>query len=245
MYAGLKVLAVTICTALVLASVRPVQAEDPLQDPRPSDPKRIKQILETCVQCHGAGGISNIPSRPSIAGQRGDYVAQQLTAFLRTAKKHQADSDNDADDGTLNDPISQGRMRADPIMEHMVEGLTPSTIVKVAQAVSKMPCRVDGVLIKFPPPTAPAITRSCAACHGEDGVGDRFDTPILAGQQRAYLRRELLLIRESAWGAQPREGESSRSHPIMESQVARLRIQDVDAVAKYYSELDCRGNSSK
>ena len=231
--------------AFVFAYALPLQAQDPLQSVPETDPDRVKKVFEACVQCHGPGGVSNLPSRPTIAGQKGDYVARQLTAFVQAAKEYRTDSDQDADDGPLKDPQAQGRIRSDPIMEHMVEGLDASTIVKIAAVVSKLPCRTDEAVIKSPPPTPPSITHECALCHGEDGVGDRFDTPNLAGQQRAYLRRELLLIRESAWGATPREGETSRKHPIMESQVARLKIQDVDAVAQYYSELDCRGNNPK
>ena len=91
------------------------------------------------------------------------------------------------------------------------------------------------------PPVMPQAGQRCAACHGVDGIGRLPHVPNVAGQQRAYLRRQLLLIRETAWGAAPREHESWRSHPIMERQAARISIEDVDALARYYAALDCRG----
>ncbi|MCK5576613.1 MAG: c-type cytochrome, partial [Sphingomonadales bacterium] len=147
-----------------------------------------------------------------------------------------SDTDGDADNGTDN---VAGRMRADPIMEHMGTSLDDALIGRVALAVSQLACRADDVAQKTP--QAPKVAIRCAGCHGNSGMGRKPEIPNLAGQQRAYLRRELLLIRETAWGANPREGESWRGHPIMEAQAARLKIEDVDALAKFYSSLDCRG----
>jgi cytochrome c553 len=65
--------------------------------------------------------------------------------------------------------------------------------------------------------------------------------PNIAGQQRGYLRRQLLIIRENAWGADSSDSERWRTHPIMERQAARISIEEVDALAQYYAALDCRG----
>jgi len=230
----LGILAMTVGGALAFASVQPVQAQSPSS----------QDLLKTCLSCHGPGGISTLPSRPSIAGQRGDYVARQLTSFLQAAEFHKANRIQDTDDDAVGTADPRGSsLRVDPIMEHMVTGLDATQVVKISAAIAALPCRLDKMVIKSPPPTPPSISKSCAMCHGVDGVGDQHDVPILAGQQRAYLRRQLLLLRESAWGAPPREGDISRSHPIMESETARLKIQDVDILAKYYSALDCRGRA--
>jgi cytochrome c553 len=164
-----------------------------------------------------------------------------LTAFLQAAEFHQANLSQDLDDSAQGQ--TSPALRTDPIMEHMVSGLNSTQILKISAAVAALPCRSDTAVIKSPPPSPPSVAKSCAACHGHDGVGNQFDVPILAGQQRAYLRRQLLLLRESAWGAPGREGDQVRSHPIMESETARLKIEDVDTLAQYYADLDCRGRS--
>lgn len=200
---------------------------------------QVQDALKSCFQCHGKGGVSTIPSRPSIAGQKADYVLRQLRAFKRAAAASVADDDGDADDGNGTMAL---KTRMDPVMEHMVSGLPDHLIVPIADAVSRLAC--DGGTPKAPrvnPLRLPPAAQSCVICHGEDGIGVQSYTPNLAGQQRSYLRRQLLLIRETAWGAQPREGESWRAHPIMESQTARIKIADIDAMARYYAALDCRG----
>ena len=226
---GLGILAV-----MAWAVSSPVQAQTTAPPVAPDPNAGVEKTLETCFQCHGPGGISRIPSRPSIAGQSADYVARQLFAFKRAAALHLGNSDTDADADNSTD-----RVRVDPIMEHMGTSLDDALIGRVALAVSQLACRADDVAQKTPTP--PQVARRCASCHGLNGRATRADIPNLAGQQRAYLRRELLLIRETAWGAEPREGESWRGHPIMEAQAARLKIEDVDALARFYSSLDCRG----
>jgi len=223
MFARSGILAVGLCGAMLFAGTSVAQTPEKKILVVVSAP--VQKTLKTCFQCHGPQGISKIPSRPTIAGQKGNYIAQQLTAFLKAAK-------------------SSSSVRSSPAMVHVVQGLDAATIVKVASVLSALDCRKDDTKVKTPPPTPPTVAEACAVCHGADGIGTQINTPNLAGQQRAYLRRELLLIRETAWGAAPRDGEAARVHPIMESQVARLKIQDVDALAQYYSALDCRGSNT-
>jgi len=215
----------------MLAATSPVLAQTAAPSPSADPNAGVKTALETCFKCHGPGGVSQIPSHPSIAGQSADYVARQLFAFKRASAAHAG-----GDEADTQAPLV---MRADSIMEHMAPTLNDAMIRKLAATISQLACRADDKVQKTP--QAPAVASRCVSCHGDNGRGVRPDVPNLAGQQRAYLRRELLLIRETAWGADPRDGESWRGHPIMEAQAARLKIADVDALARYYADLDCRG----
>ena len=40
-----------------------------------------KAKAATCAGCHGAAGISMIPTYPNLAGQKEAYLAKQLRAF--------------------------------------------------------------------------------------------------------------------------------------------------------------------
>lgn len=204
--------------------------------------ERTAEVLKTCFQCHGKGGVSTVPSRPSIAGQNASYVARQLMAFRRAATQGDGDVDGDADDGS-DAPTAQA-MRSDPVMEHMAQDLSPGLIQSVARAVSQLPCG-GGEHGPRQPPGKPPITDRCDMCHGETGIAVRPEIPNIAGQQRAYLRRQLLLIRETAYGAEPREGERWRNHPIMEREAARIAITDVDALARYYAAQECKGGQDR
>lgn len=214
------------------------------QTPQPTVETQVAQILQTCFQCHGENGVSAVPTRPTIAGQKADYVARQLHAFKRAAEEHARAVDGAADVDVQSVAALQGR--SDPVMEHMAAGLDDALVVPVAQAIAKLACNGETVSQKpksasANPPQMPTVGQRCVVCHGVDGIGVLPTVPNIAGQQRAYLRRQLLMIRETAWGAQPREHDSWRGHPIMESQAARISIEDLDALAHYYSTLDCRG----
>lgn len=206
----------------------------------PAVDAQVKKTLKTCFQCHGENGVSNLSNRPTIAGQKADYVVRQLKAFKRAAAEHALAVENTQDSDAKVAAALPGR--SDPIMEHMAAGLGEALVVPVAQAISRLSCRGDATVDKAKAvPLMPAVGKRCVACHGADGIGVQPYVPNIAGQQRAYLRRQLLLIRETAWGAQPREHDSWRSHPIMESQAARISIEDVDALANFYAALDCQG----
>jgi len=229
------VVALTMTLSVVLAVGTSVRAQTTA--PASLD-TQVKDALQNCYQCHGVGGVSVIPTRPTIAGQKREYIRRQLVAFKNTASQGPKDRDGDRDNGA--DPTTP--VRNDPVMEHMAAGLPDQLIAPLADAISKLAC--DGGAAKLAqknPPTRPPAAEACTVCHGTDGIGVQNQVPNLAGQHRAYLRRQLLLIRETAWGAQPREGEAWRNHPIMEAKVARLKIADIDATARYFSALDCRG----
>jgi len=204
---------------------------------------QVKDALQTCFQCHGPGGVSVIPTRPTIAGQKAEYIRRQLVAFKNSATKSLQEAGIDAR-GAENSP--RAALRRDPVMEHMAEGMPDHLLAPLAQAVSQLACAAKpDKAPRVPPPALPqqrpAAAQACVVCHGEDGIGVQNQVPNLAGQQRSYLRRQLLLLRETAWGARPREGEAWRSHPIMEAKAARLKITDIDAIAQYYTALDCQG----
>jgi len=219
----------------ILGMVASVMAGPALAQTKPASGDDVKAALATCFACHGPGGVSRMPSHPNLAGQKATYVLRQLLAFKRAAKAH-------AEIVKPGTPASQVS-RTNPIMEHRAASLDTALAAKVAVAVSQLACRADGVSQKTPKP--PALVRQCSACHGNDGLGVRPEIPNLAGQKRTYLRRQLLLIREAAWGGHLRAGESWRRHPIMERQTARLKIEDLDALARYYADLDCRGSARK
>lgn len=196
---------------------------------------QIQDTLKTCYQCHGAGGVSEIPSRPTLAGQKADYLRRQLLAFKMAGQA--IDPSKAGQPGTL--------VRPDPVMEHKVTNVGDDLIAPIAAALSNMAC--DGGKPRQEETRTfelPKAGQACVGCHGVNGIGTKAQVPNLAGQQRSYLRRQLLLIRERSWGAAPREGEAWRSHPILEAHAARLSIVDIDAVARYYSALPCNGGET-
>lgn len=218
------------------------------QPGQPGLSKSNAAIIETCFKCHGEGGVSKIPTHPTIAGQKAGYLVKQLNEFKRSqnvlSEKTPAPTTPQEEEKK---PDLVGR--SDFIMNHMVEGINKNDFAPLAIYISLLPCDGNpnpagdsdevGGDEKIPNP--PAILSRCVACHGENGISSQPSVPNLAGQKRAYLRRELLLMRETAWGGSDKTKEEWRRHPIMEQQAARLRIEDVDSISSYYAQLNCRG----
>ena len=66
----------------------------------------------------------------------------------------------------------------------------------------------------------------CAACHGQNGISSNPLWPSLAGQQEAYLAKQIKAFRD---------GE--RVDVSMQPFVANLTDQDVEDLAAYYAAL--------
>ena len=66
----------------------------------------------------------------------------------------------------------------------------------------------------------------CAACHGGNGISVNPLWPSLAGQQEAYLAKQIKEFRDGV-----------RVEPTMQPFVANLTDQDADDLAAYYASL--------
>ena len=69
----------------------------------------------------------------------------------------------------------------------------------------------------------------CAACHGIDGISFNPLWPNLAGQQAAYLEKQLKDFREGR-----------RSDPSMNAMAKPLSDEDIANLATYYSSLSAK-----
>jgi cytochrome c553 len=67
-------------------------------------------------------------------------------------------------------------------------------------------------------------SKTCAACHGENGISQAPDFPKLAGQYNDYLVRALSDYKSGA-----------RKNAIMTGLVTNLTQQDIADLAAYYS----------
>jgi cytochrome c553 len=73
----------------------------------------------------------------------------------------------------------------------------------------------------------------CAPCHGVDGIGRQPMYPNLAGQKEAYIVKQLWAFKRGG-----------RKDPSMAMQVRQLSAQDIEDLAAYYANLDCRADST-
>lgn len=100
------------------------------------------------------------------------------------------------------------------------------------------PTRVLGVAVLAIAPAVAAVAgergaalagETCAACHGPDGNSVAPEFPNLAGQQKAYLLREMLDYKEGR-----------RQHDIMSPLMQPLGDADMAALADHYAAQEPR-----
>tara|TARA_R110002073_G_scaffold142520_1_gene294395 strand:+ start:205 stop:855 length:651 start_codon:yes stop_codon:yes gene_type:complete len=81
---------------------------------------------------------------------------------------------------------------------------------------------------------AQAKYQPCAACHGEQAEGNvALKAPALAGQDAAYLARQLQHFKAGIRGADPRDVQGGQ----MKAMAASLSEADVELLAEYLAAL--------
>lgn len=76
------------------------------------------------------------------------------------------------------------------------------------------------------PEAGKAAAAVCVACHGANGVSATGMYPNLAGQKEEYLNAQLKAFRDK-----------TRQSPIMNSQTASLKDEDIANLAAYFAGL--------
>jgi cytochrome c553 len=166
------------------------------------DPVHGKAISYTCLGCHGVAGYRNAYpnySVPKLVGQHPEYLLAALQEY-------------------------KGDQRSHLTMHAQASRLSDQDMADIAAYFSGAVLQPGPVPTNAPP--APAAVAVCAACHGATGVSVVPNYPILAGQYRDYLRREI---------AEYKDG--GRKNPIMSAMSATIKDSDVEALADYFSKM--------
>ncbi len=181
----------------------------------------------TCAACHGANGLSAIPTYPNLAGQDSGYIVKQLKAF-------------------------KAGERVDPLMSPMAANLSEQDMADLAAHFSGLPrsgqqapVSADAGTVSAAPvagnveivasTTASAIyagnvaagktkAATCAACHGADGNSLIPMYPSLAGQSANYLAKQLKEFKSG-----------DRNNPVMAGMVAGLSEEDMNDLAAFFA----------
>ncbi|RQS17821.1 cytochrome c [Burkholderia sp. Bp8998] len=166
--------------------------------------------LQVCSNCHGATGVSVSPQFPKLAGQRKEYLVDQLTDF----KSH---------------------ARADPNAKRYMWGFTHLTDAQIDDLATYFSSQhaqlgeagdralMDAGRAIFVSGLPDKGVAACIGCHGQHGEGvDRF--PRLAGQHADYVLKQLNVFRET--DARPRGA-------VMRSVCANMTEQEMRAVAVF------------
>ena len=178
----------------------------------PGNPVAGEQTSQLCQGCHGTEGMSNDGLVPHLAGQYGAYIAKQLRNYQAGVRSHQ-------------------------IMNAMAATISDDDLADIAAYfASRKKMHGSGTENEIGKRlfTKGDISRSiiaCINCHGVHGKGLTPKTsmfPVIGGQQRDYIRRQLVTFRS---------GDRSNSpNGIMNKITEHLTDNELEALAEYIAE---------
>jgi cytochrome c553 len=160
---------------------------------------RGQELFQNCAPCHQPDGSGNSEvGAPNIAGMKAWYVQEELEKF-RTGARGMHFSDVEG-------------MRMRPMAVSLV---SEDDVKLVAQYVETMPPVRHPQSLPGDAQAGAALFATCAACHGDNGVGNKdLKAPSLAGVDDWYLATELRKYRAGVRGVSPLDREGRLMRPM-------------------------------
>jgi cytochrome c553 len=183
---------------------------------------KLKSDDERCQECHGhdgnasdiEDGVGNIGKFPKLAGQHADYIVKQLSDFRSLRRNHE-------------------------IMNLMAKSLTEADKADIAAYFSSQKKmhgdgKGDNTLGRnlYLQGDASRNILPCISCHTETPAGvtpANSQNPVIGGQHRRYLEKQLLEWRAGARRNSPGD--------VMNATTKLLTDAEIEALANYVSGL--------
>jgi len=178
------------------------------------DPAAGKVKSQICQGCHGVDGNSKDEQIPKLAGQYDVYIIKQMRNYQEGTRSHE-------------------------IMNGMAAPLSDKDLADIAAYFADQPI-MKGNAAK-PNETGKKLflhgkigemVMTCAYCHGNTGKGIDPSTamyPVIGGQHKAYLLKQLKDFREDDRVNSPNAG--------MNRTLRALSDSELEALAEYISGL--------
>lgn len=176
------------------------------------DPAAGKTKSTLCQGCHGERGVSEEPLIPSLAGQFGPYIAKQIRNYQAGTRSHQI---MNAMAGTLNGPTDADDVAAYFASQNKMQGSGAGN--------------EDGKTLFLNGDIA-RLAIACVNCHGVHGKGlspKMSAFPVIGGQQKEYIRKQLKDFRAGI--------RTNSPAGIMNKVAGKLTDQEIEALAEYVS----------
>jgi cytochrome c553 len=206
---------VVMPAAILIACAAAAQAQS--KDTVP--PRELQAKIDYCKTCHGFSGqgYRGFYPMPRLAGQQGEYIENQLHAFIERRRQN---------------PVMFNVAHVlDPAMVKGLAayfgGLDPKPLGGASRELTAAGKKIydEGVPNSDVPP--------CAGCHGAQAKGDGA-FPRLAGQLHDYIMRKLTNW-DKERGQDPANPDTSA---IMQPIAHNLTESQITAVAAYLSYLE-------
>lgn len=203
----------TIGFAVLLLSTKIGYAGDSPEDIKQrigaGDPVAGKVKSLICQGCHGEDGNSDTPDCPKLAGQYAAYIRKEIKDF-------------------------QIGSRRDPMMTDIAVRLTNEQDLLDISAyfASQKQMKGDIPVITKTGQERFTVGNGCQTCHGINGKGlapNYSSAPVIGGQHKAYLVKQLKDFRSNA--------RTNESTGIMGMITDLMSDEQIDDVAGYESGL--------
>ncbi len=143
-------------------------------------------LSDTCLGCHGPGGISEGPATPTISGMSELYIIGAMLAY-------KYDSDEDKIEEIIEaDPDLEDVeffARTSTVMSRIAKGYSETEIKSIATHFAELPFKAQQQDIDAAQARAGAKVhkKHCEKCHEDGGRSADDDAGVLAGQWIPYL----------------------------------------------------------
>lgn len=200
---------VVVCTSMLCASGSAWALK--------GNPAAGKEKSALCHGCHGEKGISVAPNFPNLAGQYSGYIKKQIRDF-------QAGKRNDDTMSPMAATVTEAQDLEDIAAYFMSQPPMKGSGSKGPKAEKGKQLFMEGNLEKG--------VYGCKNCHGENGKGKAAENhlfPVLAGQNKDYLVKQLIDLKE---------GRRTNDPAGMMGDIAKgLSAEEIDNLAEYLSGL--------
>ncbi len=200
----LKLIVINRSTTLVAAAIVCIAGIAAAPDAgAEGNAERGKPLAYTCFGCHGIEGYRNAyPSYrvPKLGGQKAAYIAVALKDYRDGNRSH-------------------------PTMHAQASSFTDQQIEDIAAYMATL----GATTVENGGTQGASLdaAKTCAACHGQNGIAVSPNWPTLAGQYEDYLVTALHRYRD---------GE--RTNAVMQPIAAQLSDADITQLARYFSGLE-------
>lgn len=191
-----------LATPALAQEVAADPAAEPVAEAAPAivgDAENGRKLAYTCKGCHGLPNSKNAYPKysvPKLGGQSAAYIGLALVAYQSGERWH-------------------------PTMKGLATTLSAQDHADLAAWFQGPERAASGAK---PLGKAPEAVATCAACHGEDGVGTVPENPTIAGQHADYLAQVLNDYRLG-----------KRQNAIMGMFAKELTQDDIRALAAYFA----------
>ncbi|MFZ5475239.1 MAG: c-type cytochrome [Myxococcota bacterium] len=172
------------------------------------------RMVAQCSACHGTYGEGRVDPGlvqdgfggfPLLNGQHAQYTVKQLKAF----RSGQRGNDYNG------------------MMRNLAKQMSDQEMELVADYLAGMELPPPASALTPPTVSAPPQVAGCVGCHGPGGNSVAPNFPKLAGQQKAYLTKQLQDMQAG-----------NRKVILMEKVVEPLSPEDIEAIATYFSSQE-------